>query len=323
MRPYHGVAAGGKERPVTILVLGYNALDVTVPVAGRAIRDSKCEVPAIGIGGGGPGATAAVTLARLGARVRLVTVLGDDVGAEIQRAELMAAGVDLSRAVTVPGQATPRAVILVDPAAGTRTIYWSRGKLPPLDPDAVDPGWLAGCDLLYCDGHEPAAAARLATAARGQGLPVILDAGGVRPGSRELVAQCTDVISSEVFAPRLTGLAGPREALHALRALGPARVAMTFGPAGVLALAEAGDHLFHVPAFRVPVRDTTGAGDAFHAGYAFARARGDGWPQSLELGAAVAALGCTGWGGRGALPDLATAEALCREGERRMERPPL
>ena len=307
---------------MTILVLGYNALDVTVPVSGQAPPDSKCEVPDIRMGGGGPGATAAVALARLGARVRLVTVLGDDPGAERQRAELTAAGVDLSLAVTVTGHASPRAVILVDPVAATRTIYWSRGALPPLAPQAVDPGWLDDCDLFYCDGHEPLAAARLASAARARGLPVVMDAGGVRPGSRQLVARCTDVISSEGFAPRLSGIPGPRAALRALRALGPPRVAMTFGAAGVLALAEDGDETFHVPAYRVPVRDTTGAGDAFHAGYAFARARGDGWQASLELGAAVAALGCTGWGGREALPDLAAAERLRRDGPRRTERPP-
>jgi sugar/nucleoside kinase (ribokinase family) len=306
---------------VDILVIGYNALDVVVPVTGAAPPDTKCEVSRIGIWGGGPGATAAVALARLGARVRLVTVFGDDEGARIQERELAAAGVDLTLSVTADGHASPRAVILVDPQDGTRTIYWSRGDLPALSVDAVDACWLDGIDLLYCDGHEPAAAAVLAGRARARGLPVVLDAGNVRPGSAELVARCTDVVSSDVFAPRLTGEADPVRALRALRRRGPARVAMTFGAAGVLALAEDGEAVFHVPAYDVPAVDTTGAGDAFHAGFAYARARGDGWADALDLGAAVAALGCTAWGGREGLPDLAAAERLRSQGRRRRDRP--
>jgi len=304
-----------------ILILGYNALDVIVPVRGPVAVDSKREVAAIRIGGGGPGATAAVCLARLGAAVRLVTVLGDDEGAAVQRRELAAAGVDLSASVTMAGCATPRAVILVDSEAETRTVYWSRGALPALAPDQVDPAWLDGMDLVYCDGHDTAAATRLAGLARERGLPVVLDAGGVRPGSAELVRRCTDVISSAGFAPRLTGRSDPVAALVGLRGMGPSRVGMTFGAAGLIALPEDGDRPFHVPAFAVPVLDTTGAGDALHAGYAFARARGEAWPAALEFGAAVAALGCTGWGGRQTLPDLAAAEALRRAGRRRTERP--
>ena len=120
----------------------------------------------------------------LGARVRLVTVFGDDEGAVVQRRELAAAGVDCSLSVVAAGHRSPRAVILVDPVAETRTIFWTRGTLPPLVPDAVDCAWLDGCELLYCDGHDPLAAARLAAAARARGLPVVLDAGtqnGVLP----------------------------------------------------------------------------------------------------------------------------------------------
>jgi ribokinase len=305
-----------------VLVIGYNALDVLVEVARPAPPDSKQAVPPIQLAGGGPGATAAVAMARLGDHVRLATVLGDDVGAAVQRQELTAAGVDLTPSVTVAGHPSPRAVILVAPAAETRTIYWSRGALPPRDPAQVDPDWLQGCDLLYCDGHDVPAALRLARAARQRGLPVVLDAGGVRPGSAELVATCTDVISSAGFAPRLTGAPGPVAALRALRALGPARVAMTFGAAGVLALGEHDDRPFHIPAFAVAVRDTTGAGDAFHAGYAHARGRGEDWPAALEFGAAVAACSCTGWGGRQGLPDRVAAAQLMSRGARRPERPP-
>jgi sulfofructose kinase len=304
-----------------IIVIGYNAFDVTVPFQGLPYLDSKNAVPEILHGGGGPGATAAVCLARLGARVRLVTVFGDDECASIQRHELESAGVDCSLSYTAADHRSAQAVILVDRQRETRTIFWSRGTLPELSSDAVDPQWLDGCDLLYCDGHEPLAAVRLARAARRRGLPVVLDAGSVREGIRELVTCCTDVISSRGFAPALTGFEDALQAMCALRALGPERVAMTFGHAGVLALSLTAEEAFHVPAYDVEVRDTTGAGDVFHAGYAFSRARGEPWHACLELGAAVAALKCRDWGGRRGLPSLIEAELMRTEGQKRPELP--
>lgn len=302
-----------------ILVVGYNAFDVVVPVDDLPRPDSKQRVVDIHIGGGGPGATAAVALARLGARVRLVTVLTDDLPGRLQRQELVTAGVDLRWAVTEPSHASAKAVILADPRREQRTIFWSRGDLPQLSPESVDELWLDETDLLYCDGHEPAAATRLAIAARQRGLPVVLDAGSVREGVKTLVRHCTDVISSSIFAPELTRCSQPAAALRALRDLGPARVAMTFGHRGALALVD--DQVVHVPAFAVTVKDTTGAGDVFHAGYAWARAAGQGWLDSLTFGSAVAALKCRDWGGRRGLPVLAEVERLLRDGGRRTECP--
>lgn len=302
-----------------ILVLGYNAFDVVVPAPDRLEADGKHEVADIVPGGGGPAATAAVALARLGAGVRLVTPLSDDLWGLRQRQELLDAGVDVSFCPSRPGHRSPLSVILVDPAAGTRTILWSRGSLPPLSPAEIDPAWLDGCRLLFLDSHEIAAAAALAGEARRRGLPVVLDGGTARPGAAALAALCTDVVSSRIFAPALTGCAEPAAALRALARLGPARVAMTFGAAGCLAL-EAG-RIVHVPAFEVPVLDTTGAGDVFHAGYAFALLRGRPWLEALAYGAAAAALKCRDWGGRRGLPVAAEVEALLAHGRRRAESP--
>lgn len=307
---------------MNILVIGYNAFDVTVPVSGLPALDGKHAVPAIMLGGGGPAATAAVCLARLGARVRLVTVLGDDEGAAVQRRELSAAGVDLSLCVEARGHAAPRAVILVDADLGTRTVLWFRGDLPPLTPATVEPRWLDDCDLLYCDGHEAHAAARLAASAQQRGLPVVLDAGSVRDGTAALVPRCSDVIGAEGFATAFTGEAGPLVALRALQDCGPRHVATTHGSAGVLALDPDDGSAFHVPAYAVAVRDTTGAGDVFHAGYAYARGRGDSWRACLDFGAATAALKCRDWGGRRGLPTLQEVEDLRVGGARRADRPP-
>ncbi len=82
-----------------ILVIGYNAFDITVPFDQYPKLDSKTEVDFIRLSGGGPGATAAVAMARLGASIDLVTPLTDDVGGMIQKEELLQAGVDISKSV--------------------------------------------------------------------------------------------------------------------------------------------------------------------------------------------------------------------------------
>jgi len=291
-----------------ILVVGYSAFDVTVRLGGLPAPDSKCEVPPILLGGGGPGATAAVALARLGADVRLLTPLTDDEGGRTQRRELDAAGVDLGPCPLLRDAACARAVILVDPADGRRTVLWSRGDLPLLPEPADADALLADRDLLLIDGHEPVAAAAAARAARKRGLPVVMDAGTVRDGSRSLVPLCTDVVAATGFAPVYTGRSDPAAALRALQAEGPSRTASTFGPGGVLGLEDG--RLLAVPAWEVAAVDTTGAGDAFHAGYAFALGRGAGFAEALRWGAAVAALKCRDWGGRRGLPDLRETEAF-------------
>lgn len=301
------------------LVVGYNAWDVLVPLAGPPPRDGKQEVADIVATGGGPAANAAVALARLGASVRLVTPLADDLPGREQRRELEAAGVDCRSCPPRRGGTTPRSVILVHAATGERSILWRRGRLEPLAPGEAREAWLDDCDLLLCDSHEPAAALVLARAARQRGLPVVLDGGTARDGLAELVPLCSDVIASAIFAPALTGEPAPARALPALAARGPARVAQTCGAAGCLALADGA--LVHVPAFAVPVLDTTGAGDAFHGGYAFARLQGRPWLDALTFAAAVAGLSCRALGGRAGLPDLAEAEALCRHGARRPDAP--
>ncbi len=225
---------------------------------------------------------------------------------------MSAAGVDLSGSPVLAGQECAKAVILVQPETGERTIFWSRGKLPLLEADLWDSQWLDGVDLLYVDGHEPILSTVAARQARARGLPVVLDAGSVRKGSEELVALCTDVISSSVFAFQLSGLDDPLAALKELQRRGPERVAMTFGVEGVLAL---GDPAFVIPAFKVNTVDTTGAGDVFHAGYAFALALGGDFRHNLKFGAAVAALKCAHWGGRGGLPLLNDVREMMKYGK--------
>jgi sulfofructose kinase len=116
------------------------------------------------------------------------------------------------------------------------------------------------------------------------------------------------LIASAEFAARLTGGSDVRRAITQMAARGPWFVAVTLGPGGVLASVHG--ESCHVPAFRVPVVDTTGAGDIFHAGSIYGLLQG--WPavDTLRFAAAAAALKCEQLGGRPGIPTLARALAL-------------
>jgi sulfofructose kinase len=70
-------------------------------------------------------------------------------------------------------------------------------------------------------------------------------------------------------------------------------------------------HLHYVPSFRVPVVDTTGAGDIFHAGCIHGLLQE--WPveHTLRFAAAAAALKCERLGGRPGIPTVERALGLC------------
>jgi nitrate reductase gamma subunit len=88
-----------------------------------------------------------------------------------------------------------------------------------------------------------------------------------------------------------------------------------FRPAGspqALALAQGEFH--YVPAFRVPVVDSTGAGDIFHAGSIYGLLQGWPIPEVLRFAAAAAALKCEQLGGRPGIPTVERVTALSRSG---------
>jgi len=91
-----------------VLVVGYNAFDVTIPFAGTPLPDTKNEVSFIGLGGGGPGATAAVALARLGARVKLITPLTDDLPGRLQERNCLRPALTTPYALECRGTRQPR-----------------------------------------------------------------------------------------------------------------------------------------------------------------------------------------------------------------------
>jgi sulfofructose kinase len=84
--------------------------------------------------------------------------------------------------------------------------------------------------------------------------------------------------------------------------------AATLGEEGVLAWDGKGLH--HAAAYRVPVKDTTGAGDIFHAGFIYALFQDWRLQRQLDFACAAAALNCTAAGARGGIQSVEAIENL-------------
>jgi sugar/nucleoside kinase (ribokinase family) len=116
---------------------------------------------------------------------------------------------------------------------------------------------------------------------------------------------------SRDFPARLTGEGSLRSALQEIaRRYGCRLAAATLGPEGVLAWD--GREFIHAAAYRVPVVDTTGAGDIFHAGFIYGLLRGWELGRTLDFSCAAAALNCMHEGARGGIRPVETVEALMR-----------
>jgi sugar/nucleoside kinase (ribokinase family) len=132
---------------------------------------------------------------------------------------------------------------------------------------------------------------------------VSADIDNIYDGLPQLLPLVDILVGSKEFPRRLTGIEEPKAALVELQnRYGPRVVGMTLGDRGALIYCEG--QFIQSPAYSAPggCKDTTGAGDAFHAGLLYGFLMGEDIETSLKLGNAVAAMKCSALGARPALP---------------------
>lgn len=292
---------------VDLVGVGLNATDTLIPLANYPVRGSKTEYRAVSIMPGGQTASAVVACQSWGLSTRYVGRLGDDDAGRLHRREFARTGVD-ARIAEVPGAASPQSLIVVD-SGGERTVLCRRDDRLLLQPADLDPSWIVNARALHVDGYETAAATLAARWAHEAGVPVIADLDETYSGVEELLPFIDYLIVSRDFPGRLTGEPNLERALRRMHErYGCTLTAATLGQDGVLAWDGRQSYLH--PAYRVPVVDTTGAGDIFHAGFIYGLLQG--WPldRRLDFACAAAALNCTCSGARGGIRTVAEVEML-------------
>lgn len=283
----------------TVVGLGQCSLDYLGNVSTFPQRDQKAELSEVLVQGGGPTATALVTLARLGLSTAFVGRVGDDDAGGKIRDGLLTEGVDCQGLLVDPGRTSQTAVCIADRDAG-RTIFWHRGTARPLAAEEVDPDLIAAAAALLVDGLQGEASLEAARWARRHGVVTILDGGSWRESSPQLLPWIDHLVVSEKFARQSCG-EDLWQAADALAGFGATAVTVTCGAQGSLTRSAEGER-FEMPAFPVTAVDTTGCGDVFHGGYVYGLLQD--WPlrRCVRYGAACAALKTRALGGRTAIP---------------------
>lgn len=275
-----------------LLCCGLATLDVSQVVERMPGPDEKVVAERLSVTFGGPAANAAATAVALGVPTRLVTALGSGPVAELIRAELIAAGVQVVDLAAGTDAQPPVSTVLITRSTGQRAVASVNSvgmpALPEPGPDVWD-----GVRAVLVDGHHLGAAVPVATRARRSGIPVVLDGGSWKQGLGELLAEVDHAVLSADF--RLPdGSDADMLDRWQLRSLarssgaGPVRLWVGHGAPVDLPVPE------------VDVVDTLGAGDVLHGALAAEMVRGSGIDTALRSGIEVASRsvrfpGARGW----------------------------
>ena len=258
--------------------------------------------------GGGPGANAAVTIARLGGTARLWARVGDDaIGAAVV-AELESYGVDVATVRRVPDRRTGVSAILVD-ESGERYIFAFADRDLDTNTEWLPDDIPADADVVLCDVRWPAASERVMRLAEARGLPTVLDADLTTDDAVErLIGLSTHTVFSAPALRRHADAADTEEALRRAQARTQGTVAVTLGRDGFAWLEDG--RLRRISAFRIDAVDTLAAGDVFHGAFALGLAERRSIEEAGRFASAAAALKCTRWGGRAGIPTREELDAF-------------
>ena len=270
---------------------------------GYAVVQREASLP------GGTTTNTAAALARLGAAVNLVAMVGDDDAGRALRDAMIGEGVDCRWLGCRPGEPTDAATVVVASDPPERTIYWHQGA-QLVRGDRLDLAAVFGHDLVLLDVADAPLRrflvdlpAHTAPATRLLGTLTYLADADI-PDALDLALRHDVMVGNEREWRHLTGTADLDAATQAIRTRMPGstlRAAVaTRGAAGCRVWTRG--ETWDLPAFPVAAVDTTGAGDAFTAGIAYGVALRWPWPAAARFANAVGALSTRALGGQAALP---------------------
>ena len=299
-----------------VIGLGMAVVDVVIRLRDMPRWDNPGSVSGFALADGGPAGTACAVAATFGIRTGFIDTVGSDEMAVRKLRSLEESGVDISHMVRRDGPESHVVIVYVHEETGERYFSFLRGFVSqPVQPEELDRDYVVSAPYLHLDGTHIEAALQAARWMHEAGGTVVLDAAKTdRPvpsPMRALVAETDVLVCGSGFGAMLTGQEELWQAGRAILDMGPRVVVQTEGADGSYTVSP--DDQFHIPAFRVDVIDTTGAGDVFHGAYLVGLVRGWDLRRTATFATAVSAIHCTVLGNRKGIPSMEEVDAFLRE----------
>ena len=293
---------------VEIIGIGALNMDRLYLVERIAEPGEEVRIDAVSEQPGGSAANTIVGLARLGIRTGFIGMVGDDADGARLRMEMENEGVDTRGIGIAPGM-TGIAVVLVD-RNGERSIYVHSGVNDALSMTSENLSYAKSAKYLHLSSFagknqfEMQKSVLKESEVRISFAPGMLYAQKGIDALQEIIAQADIIFLNRDEIEMLTG-AGYRNGAERLSEIGAAVVVVTLGRDGCYIRTP--DAKTAVPAGYVArVVDTTGAGDAFCAGFLCGHLNGRPLDECGRLGNRVAARCIEAVGARAGLPGAKT-----------------
>ena len=259
-------------------------------IFGQIVIGSKVDIDRLAYSVGGGGLNSAVSFARHGHEAVLLSSIGRDAAGEAVLACLDREGIDNTYVKFAPRQNTGCSIIMLDVKTGERTIMTHRGaasKFSNLNEDILDeirPDWL----YVSTTHGDMDALLRFFERAKSLGAKIMFNPGAAEIAEKKkLLGLLEDVdvlLMNKHEAAELVPGQILTELLSHLSNYVPAAI-ITTGSMG--AIARSGDETYRFGIYEdAPVRDTTGAGDAFGSGFLAHFAAGKSFRSSLIFASA-------------------------------------
>ncbi len=289
-----------------IIVIGDINADVIFTIPAYPRPGGEAVAATVQMHTGGSALNTAVALAKMDMEVGFIGRIGQDALASQVLVDLQEAGVDCSYIQVDPRLSTGLIFIAVT-VDGERTMFAARGANPFTEAAAIDPAYFANCRWIHLSGYSFLSYHQYETMLLALDLAknspytrVSLDV-GTEPALRARLQMMEVLPRIDIIFPNeteLTILGEGRSVDESLDYLLDSRANAIVAKCGrkgsILAVAN---KRIKLPAFKVNVKDSTGAGDSFNAGVVLGRLVGLSWEASAALGNALGGLATAQEGG--------------------------
>ncbi|KPV65146.1 MAG: putative sugar kinase [Candidatus Bathyarchaeota archaeon BA1] len=306
---------------VSVISVGDANVDLIAPIKTLPDKGEEVLIDKISKFPGGSAANLSVALARLGVSSGLIGRIGKDSFGQFLIEQLRKENVDISQ-LQVDERVGTALLFIVVTKNGDRTMYTFRGANVHLSSKQVNMDYVRNADILHISGYtlisnpQRKTTLKILNVAKKAGVFVSFDVGVLAPIEaanyiRSILRSIDLLFLNEIEAVSLMRIKNPEASAESILDLGPGIVALKLRERGCCVLTK--EEKLHSPAFEVDVVDTTGAGDAFDAGFLFGIKEGWGLKKTALFANAVGALSVTKFGAWSALPTRREAEGFIRE----------